>query len=109
MNNPQRTIDLKKVQWCDYYWINGKGDTRRTKPQFDTVNDSPVSNVAIAYPLLQESPHETMLERAKRLGILDVWKPVCRIHITANRCLTYTGEKATKFWQAYNAHIYKKK
>ena len=38
MNNPQRTIALNKIQWCDYYWINGKGDERRTKPTKPTVN-----------------------------------------------------------------------
>lgn len=105
----QITIDFKKVQWATYHWINGKGDERKTKPDYFTANGTPIINGDKAYPYLPEYPSESTLERAKRLDILDVWKPVCQLHITANRTLTFTGNRATQIWKAYNAHIYGKR
>jgi len=105
----QLTVDLKKVQWATYHWINGKGDERRIKPTAPTALGAEVSTteLAQAVPML-EYPTESMYSRALRKGILDTWKPVCRLHITANRVLTFTGDKATSIWKAYNKHIYSK-
>jgi hypothetical protein len=107
-NKTQRTVDLKKVQWADYFWINGKGDRHKYKPNYATANGIPYEGNELA-PHHTEHPGETMVERAWRLGVNDIWKPVCILHITANRCLTYTGDKATSIWKAYNAHIYGKR
>lgn len=108
MSNTQRTVDLHKVQWADYFWINGKGDQLRCKPDRATANGTQIPD-SFAWPYDLRYPSETAIERATRQGFLDTWKPVCILHITANRCLTYTGDKATNIWKAYNAHIYKKK
>lgn len=100
---------MKKVQWATYHWINGKGDERPYKPSLPTVNNEPISAKALAWPYDLAFPGELAVEKAKRLGILDVWKPVCRLHITANRTLTFVGERATRMWRAYNEYIYNKK
>lgn len=105
MPNPQRTIALNKIQWCDYYWINGKGDERRTKPAKPTVNGQEFSTSEWHGTDMKE----TMLGYATRRGLLDIWKPVCLIHVTANRTIIYTGAKATQFWRAWNKYIYEKK
>jgi len=106
MSTTQRTVDFNKVQWADYFWINGKGDQRRKMPEGHTVNGDDIVADAIAWPMRLAFPHETMLQRARRLEILDVWRPVCRLNISANRTLTYVGIKATAIWKAYNKHIY---
>jgi hypothetical protein len=106
---PQRTIDFNKVQWADYWWQNQDGTKLRYKPE---KNEYSVHNVAIEpnapawyHP---DYPHETNLERAIRLDVLDKWHPVCTLVFGANKHLRYTGEQATKVWRQYNAHIYSK-
>lgn len=102
---PQRTINFDKVQWADYWYVNQCGETKRCKPTEPTVHGIPVGNRMA--PWHHQYPFETMLERATRLGILDKWTPRCRLVISANRELTYTGLQAAKMWQRYNNYIYK--
>jgi|JI10StandDraft_1071094.scaffolds.fasta_scaffold1075846_2 hypothetical protein len=105
---PQRTIDFNKVQWADYFYVTRLGQRSRTKPTGPTVNGQRISITEYAYPFYNNYPAETCYERAKRCDLIDVWKPVCILHVTANRCLTYTGVEAVKIWRQYNAHIYGK-
>jgi hypothetical protein len=102
----QITVDFRKVQWCAYFYINQEGLQKRCKPVRPTVRGLEIGDdVALAHP---DYPQETMLERAKRLGILDVWTPKCVLHISANRCLCFSGKKAVTIHLAYRKYIYDK-
>jgi hypothetical protein len=105
--NPQRTIDFNKVQWADYWYENQEGLRLRTKPTVLTVRGVSVLLLgkAASHP---DYPSETMEERARRLGIVDRWIPVCHLIFSANRNLTYKGEQAVKVWKQYNSHVYAK-
>lgn len=104
---PQRVIDFKKIQWADYFYVTQCGIARRMLPDGHTVNGLWFNEHEMAphHPLF---PGETLLARAKRLKLLDTWTPVCKLHVTANRTLTYRGEAAKKMWKNYGAHIYGK-
>ena len=105
--NPQRTIDFNKIQWADYWYENQEGLRLRTKPSGVTVRGISVLLLgrAAAHP---DYPGETMEERARRLGIVDRWMPICHLIINANKNLTYGGREAIKIWKQYNAHVYGK-
>lgn len=103
----QRTIAFNKVQWADYYYQNQDGDKLRYEPKKLTVHGISFEPDAFAV-YHRDYPLETLLERAKRLDILDRWHPVCVLVFTANKSLRYTGKEATKVWKAYNSHIYGK-
>lgn len=102
---PQRTVDFRKVSWAEKYYVNHEGVRRRIKPAQPTVHGIDVdwSEQAASHP---DFPHETMLERARRLDLLDIWTPVCKLVVAANRQLYYFGEDAHRIYKAYNAHIY---
>lgn len=103
---PQRTIDFNKIQWAEYWYENQFGESARTRlmsPSVHGVMLGEPNAYALPHP---DYPHETVIERARRLGILDKWTAVCQFIITANRTLTFRGDDATKKWRAYNKHVY---
>jgi len=51
-------------------------------------------------------PNETEWQRAERLGLLDVWTPVCSFQLTANHSVTYTGKKAIAMYAAWRAKVF---
>ena len=102
----QITVNLAKVQWCSFFYVNQFTETKRTKPKQPTVYGVEIADEPAAYH--PDYPHETLIERAKRLDIIDVWTPRCVLHISANRCLTYTGQKAINIHKTYREYIYGK-
>lgn len=70
----------KAVKW-KFYWTNSKGDRRPHKPSGHTVQGDPVSETELAAPLAAY-PLETLLARAKRLGLIDTWIP--RLQVIVN-------------------------
>lgn len=108
MNNNKIVLDLNKVQWAKYYWINQYGDRRHIDVTVPTVRSQPVfdSEYAAYHP---DYPCETELERAKRLDLLDIWQPVCYMQLTANHSVTFTGTKATTMWKMWCAKILNRK
>jgi len=106
-NDNRKIVDLKKVQWAEYFYENQEGLGKREKPSGPTVRGMPVGKEIAHYHL--DYPGETMIERARRLDILDKWKPVCVMQLQANRTLRFVGEKAIKMFKAYQARIYGKK
>lgn len=104
----QRAINYSKVQWAEYYYVNQFGEQARTKLRTPSVHGAPLENpnaYAMAHP---SYPFETIIERARRLEILDVWTPCCSLIINANKSLHFKGDKATKVWKSYCKHIYGK-
>jgi len=92
-------IDLKKAQWADFLWTNGAGVERKKKPRNPTVNGDRFDENAKAFM----GNGETMLERATRKGLLDVWKPKVIFQFAANHCKSFTGDRAMALWKEWNA------
>lgn len=98
---------MRKVAYAQFCYINQEGSIRLQKPTFVTVrNEGLVEDRYARYH--PDYPEETLEERAKRLDIIDVWKPFLRMQFANTHCLEYTGKKALQLWEAWNAYIFGK-
>lgn len=103
-HNNRIIVDLNKVQWATFFYRNQHGQIRTNIPSNVTVRGESVTlSLAYSHP---DYPGETEIERARRLGITDVWTPVLRLKLQANECLEYTGSKAFSLREAWNAKIF---
>lgn len=101
-------VDIKKVQYASFYYKNQAGQKRTILSRYPTVYSVPIQEGELAaYHTLY--PGETLLERAKRLDIIDVWIPVVVLQFAANHSVTYTGKKAKDIWKAWQSYIFGKK
>ncbi len=101
-------VDINKCQWARFFYRNQYGQTSNIKPHWHTVRNEifTVNELALHHPLYAG---ETMLERAKRLKLVDRWVPEIIFKLTAHECITYTGQKAVDMDKAWKAKIFKKK
>lgn len=106
MRTAQLTIDLNSVSHIQFFYRNQNGIQKAIKPTVPTVDGKHFSFDQYAFPYLTEYPKETKLERARRLDILDVWKPVCVYQFRNNHSITFEGALALKRRDAYNKHIF---
>lgn len=106
--NTQIAIDFKAVSHARFYYKSQLGLIRRTLPKLPTANGM---TILPGMPALNihDYPFETMMERCRRLGIIDVWTPYCVLQLRNNHALTFKGEKAKEMWANYRAHLFKKK
>lgn len=98
-------FDLTKVLYATFVYVNQEGDISR----YDKVSVRGIrfDRLEYAHPMYPEYPLETMYERAKRLGILDVWTP--RVTMTFVRgTLVFKGERANEIWKMWNTYIFSK-
>lgn len=102
--NDTITVDLNKVSYCVFYYRNNKSSTRLIKPEIPTVEGSTVDN-SFALPH-HDYPHETLIERARRLDILDTWTPVIRLQLSNSHKLEFTGIKALKLRELWLKKLY---
>jgi hypothetical protein len=107
MNTNRTVVDLNKVQYADFFYRNQYGMIRYSKP-LHTAYGSPLSDDIYA-PEVNGWPRESMLARAKRRKLLDVWTPQLVLVLQANKSLTYTGKKAQSIYKEWCAKIFKKK
>ena len=106
-NDNNKIVDLKKVAYTHFYYTNLEDNIHvRNKPQQPTVAGQAFDTNAFAYPWLLEYPLETALERAFRLGILDIWIPCCVVQLSNGHSLRYTGKKALAIDAAWRAKIF---
>ena len=114
MNTNRAIVDLNKVAYAEYYWTvqSNKSISRAKKPARPTVHGVDFDRDAIAPEVVKPDgevwPRETMLERAKRRGLLDEWVPQCRLQLSNSHSLTYTGAKATSIWKEWCAKQFNK-
>lgn len=101
MTNNHTVVSLKKVQHATFYYRNQFGETTRRLPKGPSVHGRVVSAT-------KKSAHldTTELALAKELGLLDRWTAVLKLELSANHRLTYTGDKATSLWNAWNTMIF---
>ena len=109
--NNRTVVDLKKVAYVNFFWSNGKGNHRIIKPKQLTYNgtvmpDDEANEPAVHHP---KFPDETNIARLKRLGMIDIWIPVCRLQLSNTHALEYTSKKAISIWKEWNARIFGKK
>lgn len=100
-------LNLRKVAYVELWFVNQTGTRISENPTQPTVGGMPIPAGVYAMPLC-EYPSETMLERARRLEILDRWTPVARFHYTKYDSVTFQGEKALKLHRAFASIIYNK-
>lgn len=108
MQNNRIVLDLSKAQFASMWYVNQEGSISFKKPPEQTVRARLVHVTEPAAPH-PDYPGETMIERARRLNIIDIWQPVCTFQLTANHNVTYTGKKAIVMWKAWNERIFNKK
>lgn len=104
--NNKIVIDLSKVQWAYTGYQNQYGD-RRDSLIYPSSHGVGFFGNELA-PRLANYPNETLLQRAARLGVLDLWIPFTKFQLSANHCLIYTGTKAQQMWKAWNTRIFSK-
>lgn len=99
--NNHITVDFGKIQFAHLRYRNQYGDVRRVKPKFS------VHNTEYEPTTRMYNSTETALEFAKRRNLIDIWTPECRMQLSANHTLVYTGKKARAMWKAWNERIFK--
>lgn len=79
---------------------------RPTLPKYPTAHSEKLEgNFVKVHP---DDPLETAEQTACRLGILDVWKPICVLQFSSTHAIEYTGDKAKSIWKEYCLRIFKK-
>src|ERR1700722_5869862 len=99
------TLDLRKIIYVSLIYKNACGNIRTHKPKEPSVHGIVFEPDEYAF-YHTDYPLETNMERALRLGILDIWIPYAHIRAQGGVRLNYYGEDALKFWKRWNAHIY---
>jgi len=105
ITNNKIVVDLSKVQWARFGYRNQDGDWRDKLPDNPTVHNQFFTKSEIVFG------HEamTMLDYAMENHLLDIWTAELKLKLTANCCLTYTGDKAKSLWKAYCERQFSKK
>lgn len=99
--NNRTIVDLRKVQFADFFYKSGP--YKRAKlPKGPTVNGQEVVEELALFST------ETMLQLATRRGLLDKWIPVCRLQLSANHSLVYTGKKAVSIFKEFSRRQFSK-
>lgn len=100
---------FSKVAFIHLFWQTENGTHQRpSKPKTLTVHGDAIHSDELA-PYIPGYELETILERARRLDIVDKWIPWIRINFTANRTLQFSGDKAVSIWKAWSKRIFAKK
>lgn len=109
-NDNNKVVDLGKVAYAYSYYTNLEDSLHvKSKPKAPTVGGSTFDIHAYAIPWLLEYPLETNLERAFRLGLLDIWTPCCVVQLYNGHSLRYTGKKALSIDAAFREKVFNKK
>lgn len=102
-------VDIKKISYAVFMYRTKDGQHRRKKkPEVATVHGREITcdDVALYHT---DYPKETMLERARRLDVLDKWEPLFIVMMSNGHRLEFTGERACKLRDAWRAYIYQRK
>lgn len=107
--NQHTTFSLSSVAYASFYWRNREDNIHcRTEPKYYSANGV-IFNAKEFAPLVDGYEGETLLERARRLGILDSWTPVVKFTLKNGHRLIFEGERAKSLWKAWNAKVFSTK
>lgn len=104
MNNKQLLANLRRASYAELVYKNQRGLTVAKPPPRPTVNLCAVGSEPALH--LDAYPGETMLQRAHRRKLLDVWTPCVKLVMSNGHTLRYTGPKAEKIWSAWKGVVY---
>ncbi len=106
----QLLVNLRKAHSARLWWENQFGMKAKSKPKAPTVHGQVIDCSALAARLPEAPLHadETLLERATRRGLIDVWKPVCRVDFNSRVQEVFCGELALKMWAAWATVVFRK-
>lgn len=102
-------VDLRKCQAARFYYRNQWGDVRNVLPQGNTYNNQKIADgtMALYHP---DYPNETLTSRIhRRGGGPDIWVPEAWFKLSANHCLTYTGDKAISIYGKWCEQVFNKR
>lgn len=97
-------VSLGHVQFARFGYRNQYSDWRDKLPKIPTVRNTTINVNEIVFGTTQ-----TTLQFAMAQDLLDKWFPVCRLKITANHFLTYTGSKAVSIFKEWSRRQFNKK
>jgi len=104
-----KIINFKLVQYASMHYENQFGEMIRNKPKGRTIYGGlKVVDDSEAIPYYMDYPNETQLERARRLGIIDQWRPIVVFTYSSNKTVCFTGEKAKSMWEGWSKYIFDK-
>ena len=102
MRSNNRTIlDISKIAYVIFFYRSGEYE-RFLKPRKHTVHGCEIDEEEFALPY-HDYPHETLIERARRLDIIDKWIPVLKISMNNGHILEFTGKKAISLKEAFSS------
>ena len=103
-----RTVNLRKAHAARIWWENQHGMKAFKKPAVPTVHGKAFDCDALAARLPEAPVHadETMMERASRRGLLDVWTAVCRVDFNSRVREFFRGDEAEKIYNAWKGVVY---
>ncbi len=100
-------IQFNKVAWVKlFYQSRCNNFFRKKKPSRPTVHGEYIESGYAAEH--QDYPAETMLERARRLDIIDEWIPRLVIAFSATKHLYFEGQQAEKYYAAFQNYMFKR-
>ncbi len=107
LRNNLIVCDLNKAQWIFKHWRNQYGNVKSILPTCDTVRGEELKSgeLALYHP---DYPVESMVQRGRRLGLLDVWTLEVWVKFNSTGYLVYTGDKGQRILDVWNAKIYGK-
>jgi hypothetical protein len=100
------TVDLDKVSYADFFFETADGQCKaKRRPEGMTVHGRRINPDEPALPL-SDHPGETVGQRAVRRGLVDRWVPVIVLRVSSADKLRFSGERAEKLWDAWNARLF---
>lgn len=101
-------LDINVIAYGNCYWRNQHSQHNRLKPTRPTayLSEFNPSDYAAYH---HDYPKETLIERARRLDILDKWLFVAKFQLNNSHTIEFTGDKARDMWAMWKAKLYNKK
>lgn len=107
LSDNRAVCNLNKVNYARFFYRNQWKQVRPTLPKWPTARCEKLEGNFVK--VSPDDPLETAEQAARRLGILDVWKPVCVLQFSSTHAIEYTGDKAKSIWKEYCRRIFKQK
>lgn len=111
MNLTHHSIEPSLILHARFYYRNSENNYHRDSlPLNPTIHGTEMVDMDKEYaPFNMDYPHETLLEKARRLDILDTWTPVLVCKCKGRESYTFEGELAKEMWSEYRKWRYSKK
>lgn len=114
MTTNHTVLDLNKVAYANLSWFtHGQASVQRLKPRTPTVNGTRVDPQDFCPAVVGKDgkeiyPRELAIERAKRRGLVDVWRPQVTLQLCNSHSVVYTGKKAQRIYREFSRRQFSK-